>query len=84
MAELLTVQVGKFYKIPIPSSWIDLSCWQVVDRLRRTHDALLVALEISYSYPHRQTRVNPPVGYCFGAKDSLIVVARKRPNLVTG
>lgn len=81
MAELLTVQVGnQFYKVPIPPSWIDLSFWQAVDRLKRSYDALLVAVELSS--PKRHTLVNPPVNYRLGPKDQLIVIARKRPSIV--
>jgi len=81
MAELLTVQVGnQFYKVPIPPSWIDLSFWQAVDRLKRSYDALLIAVELSY--PKRHTLVNPPANYRLGPKDQLIVIARKCPEIV--
>lgn len=81
MAELLTVQVGnQFYKVPIPPSWVDLSFWQAVDRLKRSHDALLIAVELSY--PKRHTLVNPPANYRLGPKDQLIVIARKCPEIV--
>ncbi|HIK46756.1 MAG TPA: NAD-binding protein [Leptolyngbyaceae cyanobacterium M65_K2018_010] len=80
LAELLTVQVGnQIYKLPIPSTWIDLSFWQAVDKLKRTYDALIIAIEIGH--PKRHTLVNPPSGYRLGPKDQLVVIARKKPNI---
>jgi voltage-gated potassium channel len=80
LAELLTVQIGnQIYKLPIPPSWVDLSFWQAVDRLKRSHDALILAIEIGY--PKRHILVNPPAKYRLAMKDQLVVIARKKPEL---
>lgn len=78
LAELLTVQVGnQIYKIPVPPTWVDLPFWQAVDRLKRSHDALIIAIEVGV--PRRKTLVNPPASYRLGATDQMVVIARKLP-----
>ncbi|TVQ09412.1 MAG: potassium channel protein [Leptolyngbya sp. DLM2.Bin27] len=81
LAELLTVQVGnQIYKIPIPPSWVDLPFWQAVDWLKQRQDALPIAVEVSQ--PERRTLVNPPSDYRLAAKDQLVVIARKMPEII--
>lgn len=78
LAELLTVQVGnQIYKVSVPPTWINLPFWQAVDRLKRSHDALIIAIEVGV--PRRKTLVNPPANYHLGATDQMVVIARKLP-----
>lgn len=81
LAELLTVQVGnQIYKVAVPPAWIDLPFWQAVDRLKRSYDALIIAIEVGV--PKRKTLVNPPASYRLGPKDQLVVISRKLPVIV--
>lgn len=80
LAELLTVQVGNpIYKIPVPPSWVDLPFWEAVDRLKQRQDALPIAVEVGQ--PKRRTLVNPPANYRLAARDQLVVIARKLPEI---
>ncbi|MFQ4136464.1 ion transporter [Nodosilinea sp. PGN35] len=81
LAELLTVQVGnQIYKVPVPSSWVDLPFWQAVDHMKQRQDALPIAVEVSQ--PQRRTLVNPPASYRLAPGDQLVVIARRMPGIV--
>ncbi|MEN9251004.1 MAG: NAD-binding protein [Thermostichales cyanobacterium BF4_bins_65] len=80
LAELMTVQVGnQFYKISLPANWVNASFLEASQRLKKDHDAILIAVE-RLQGSTRQSLVNPPATLPLLAGDELIVIATRPPR----
>ncbi len=69
-SELLTYERGnQFYRIPVPASWVSRNFDDVFSEIKRSHDAILVAV-----HGRGGLDINP-VGYQFSSGDEVIVIA---------
>ncbi len=80
LTELLTVQVGnQFYKVQLPDPWQGWLYWKALEAMKQQYDALLVAVERP---GHKDNpMVNPPPDLVLETDDTLLVIARKPPQL---
>lgn len=77
LSELLTYQRGsQFYRLPIPGSWQGRDFFDLFVDLKRTANAIVVAVRTAAGEFH----VNP-TDYQFQTGDDIVVIARKEPKL---
>lgn len=77
LSELLTYQRGnEFYRLEIPDNWVGASFDQKLSDLRKTTNAILVAV-----HPLDGEALVNPENYNFRAHDEIIVISRGSPKL---
>lgn len=77
VAELLTYERGnEFYRVPIPESWIGASFDDKLVEIRKTHQAILIAVHREHELP-----VINPQQYTFSEGDLIVVISYEAPDL---
>ncbi|MHC4269699.1 MAG: potassium channel family protein [Planctomycetota bacterium] len=78
ITELVSNRYGnELYKVKPTSEIVGMKFIEVLERLKKDHNAIIVAIE---SQNDNKMLANPPVDYIIQSDDFLVIIARERPH----